>query len=181
MNRARVHIVATTLGVALAGLYGQSVSAQNPPEPAPTAPQFKSILAGKKIEPPLKGTADIEFMQPVTKRDKDKVITTIKVKNIANGPVARLTVDETWFDKGGAIVIGGKGFLKEPLKPGDVETVTIETPYNAKMNANSWNFSHANGPVKPHKVKSFDEPVKEGATKPAAQTTKAPAKTTKKK
>ena len=175
MNRARVHIVATILGVALAGSYGPSVLAQNPPEPAPAAPQFKTILAGKKVEPPMKGTADIEFMQPVTKRDKDKVTTTVKVKNISNGPVARLTIDETWFDKGGAIVIGGKGFLKEALKPGEVETITIETPYNTKMNANSWNFSHANGPVKPHKVKSFDEP------KEAAAPAKAPAKTTKKK
>jgi hypothetical protein len=38
------------------------------------------------------------------------------------------------------------------------------------MNANSWNFSHANGTVKPRKVKSVDPP-KEPA-KPAATAAK---------
>ena len=28
-------------------------------------------------------------------------------------------------------------------------TVKIETPYNAKMKANNYNFTHANGTIKP--------------------------------
>jgi hypothetical protein len=167
MNRACLTVAASLLGVAFGGAI---VVAQNPPEPAPGVPQFKSILAGKKIEPPFKGQAEVEFTQPVSKRDKDKVVTTIKVKNVSTGPLARLSIDETWFDKGGAIVIGGKGVVNELLPAGQVATVTIETPYNPKMNANSWNFSHANGTVKPRKVKSLDAP-KEPA-KPAATAAK---------
>ena len=46
---------------------------------------------------------------------------------------------------------GGKGVVTR-LEPGEVQTVKIETPYNAKMSANNYNFSHANGTVKPHNV-----------------------------
>ena len=40
------------------------------------------------------------------------------------------------------------------LQPGEIQTIIIDTPFNAKMNSNSWNFSHANGTVKPQKVAS---------------------------
>ena len=33
----------------------------------------------------------------------------------------------------------------------------------AKLGANSWNFLHANGTVKPHLVKSIDQNGKKGA------------------
>ena len=168
MNRARFALAATLVGT----LVGAHVFAQqNPPEPAPGAPQFKSVLAGKKFDPPFKGQADVEILQPVTKKDTktNTVVTTIKVKNMASGPLARLTIDETWYDKGGAVVAGGKGVLKDMLRPGEVQTVTIETPYDAKMLSNNWNFSHANGAIKPKKVKSFDDGKETPA--PASKTT----------
>lgn len=176
MNRARIGFAAAVVGATLAGT---TVFAQNPPEPTPQAPQFKSILAGKKFAPPIKGQAEVEFVQPVTKREKDKVVTTIRVKNASTGPIARLTIDETWFDKSGSIVAGGKGSWPQMLQPGEVETITIETPYSTKMLSNSWNFSHANGTVKPTKVKSLDA-AKEPAAKTAAAT-KPAAKNSKKK
>jgi hypothetical protein len=168
MNRARFAIAATFAG---ASLIGVSLLAQS----APQAPKLTSVLAGKKITPPLKGEAQLEFAQPVTKRVKDTVVTTIKVKNTSSAPIARLTIDETWFDKGGELVTGSKGSLQKLLQPGEIDTVTIETPYSPKMTANSWRFSHANGAVKPTKVKSFDEP-KEPATKTAAATKPAKKK-----
>src|SRR4029077_5582613 len=51
----------------------------------------------------------------------------------------------------------GQGYLEKILNPGASDTVTIQTPWNAKMNGNSWNFTHANGTVKPHKVAKIDE------------------------
>ena len=75
----------------------------------------------------------------------------------------RLTVAETWYDKGGAIVTGGKGGINGLLQPGEIQVITIETPYNAKMNGNQFNFSHANGSVKPAKVAKLDAPQAEGA------------------
>src|SRR5215475_15139262 len=125
MNRARFAIIAALAATAV----GTTLLAQNP---APKAPEFKSILANRKVEPPIKGQAEVDFMQPVTKRNGDVVTTTIRVKNTSPGPIARLTIAETWFDKGGAIVANGQGSLEKMLEPGAVETVTIQTPWNAK-------------------------------------------------
>ena len=100
MTRARFAIVATLVDASIAGAAATPVLAQK-------APEFKSVLAGRKVDPPFKGQADVEFV-PASKRNGDTVVTTIKVKNLAAGPIARLTIDETWFDKGGNIV-GGSG------------------------------------------------------------------------
>ena len=155
MNRARIAVVATLVGVSLAG---PSLLAQK-------APEMKPILAGKKVVPPIKGEATIEFTQPVTKAlpGKNLVQTTIKVKNSTPSPIARLMVAETWYDGSGAIIAGGRGVINGLLQPGEVQTITIETPYNAKMKSNNWNFTHANGTVKPTKVKALDAPAAEAA------------------
>jgi hypothetical protein len=160
MTRARFAIVAALVGVGIAGAAG-NLKAQK-------APEFKQVLAGKKVEPPLKGQADVEFTQPVTKKNGDSVVTTIRVKNMASAPIARLKIAETWFDKGGNIVGAGEGTLDKPLAAGTVDTITIQTPWTAKMNSNSWNFSHAYGTVKPKRVSKLDEPAKAAAAAPAA-------------
>ena len=152
MTRARFAIVAALVGVGVAGATGNLM--------AQKAPEFKQVLAGKKVEPPFKGQADVEFLQPVTKKNGDNVVTTIRVKNMASAPLARLKISETWFDKGGQIVGAGEGTLEKPLPAGGVDTVTITTPWTAKMNSNSWNFSHANGTVKPKRVKTIEDPAK---------------------
>ena len=165
MKRAHLTIAATLVGATLV----VTALAQTP-----QAPPMTSILAGKKFTPAFKGQAEIDFTKPVTKRDKEMVVTTIQVKNNAAGPLLRLTIDETWYDKAGGLVTGGKGVLNR-LEPGEVGTVKIETPFNAKMSANNSNFSHANGTVKPHRVdKMTAAGEKEPAAKPAA--TKAAAK-----
>ncbi len=147
MIRARIAVVATLVGASLAGT---SLLAQ-------TAPEMKPILAGRKVEPPIKGQAEIDFLQPVTKRNGDVVTTNIKVKNTSAAPIARLTIAETWFDKGQTQVASGTGALDKPLEPGAVDTVTIQTPWNAKMNGNSWQFSHANGTIKPRRVPKLED------------------------
>ena len=134
----------------------------------PQAPPMTSVLAGKKFNPPFKGQAEVDFTKPVTKRDKEMVVTTLQVKNNMNAPLLRLTIDETWYDKAGGLVTGGKGVVNR-IEPGEVATVKIETPFNAKMSANNYNFSHANGTVKPHRVeKMAGGAEKEPAAKPAA-------------
>jgi hypothetical protein len=161
MNRAQIIVAATLLtgGVATVAL------AQNPP-----APPMTSVLAGKKFTAPFKGQADVDFTQPKTKNVNGMVTTTIEVKNNTNAPLLRLTVDETWYDAAGGLVTGGKGVVNR-LEPGEVATVKIETPFNAKMKANNYNFTHANGTVKPHKVAKMGDAAaaKEPAAKPAAK------------
>jgi len=159
MNRARIAIGAALAAATVAGI---PTLAQNP---TPKAPEFKSILANRKVVQPFKGQADVEFTAS-SKRNNDVVVTTMRVKNLSPAPIARLTVAETWFDKSNNIVAGGQGSLDKMLDPGAVETLTIQTPWNAKMNGNGWAFTHANGTVKPRKVASIAE------AKPAASAQK---------
>jgi hypothetical protein len=166
MNRARFAFAATLVG---ASLVATAVYAQTP-----QAPPMTSVLAGKKFTPPFKGQADLDFTSPVTKNVNGMVTTTIMVKNNMNAPLLRLTIDETWYDAAGGLVTGGKGIVQR-LEPGEVGTVKIETPFNPKMKANNYNFSHANGTIKPHKVAKLTPPAdaaKEPAAKPAAATKK---------
>jgi hypothetical protein len=166
MNRARVTFAATFVSALLTG----TAFAQAPP--------MTSVLGGKKFTPPAQGPAEVDFTKPTTKKEGDMVVTRIQVKNPMAKPIARLTITETWYDKAGNTVGGSKGAINGLLQPGEVQTVKIETPYNAKMAANNWNFSHANGTVpKPHRVEKLDAPAdaKEPATKPTTAS-KTPAK-----
>jgi hypothetical protein len=158
MNRARLILAATLVGASLVAAHAQT----------PAAPPMTSVLAGKKFTPPFKGQADVDFTKPVSKNDKGMVTTTIMVKNNAAGPLLRLTVDETWYDAAGGLVTGGKGIINR-LEAGEVGTIKIETPYNPKMKANNYNFTHANGTIKPHAVAKLTAAGdKEPAAKPAA-------------
>jgi hypothetical protein len=173
MNRVRLTFAATLVG---ASFVATAALAQTP-----QAPPMTSVLAGKKFTPPFKGQADVDFTKPSSKNDKGMVVTTIVVKNNAAGPLLRLTVDETWYDAAGGLVTGGKGVINR-LEPGEVATVKIETPYNPKMKANNYNFSHANGTIKPHAVAKLTAggDAKEPAAK-TASASKAPASKSKKK
>lgn len=166
MNRVHFAVAATLISTTM--FAGAVVAAQST--------QLTPVLAGKKIVPPVKGEATIDFTQPVTKAlpGKNLVQTIIKVKNSTASPIARLQVAETWYDGGGAIIAGGRGVINGLLQPGEVQTITIETPYNAKMKSNNWNFTHANGTVKPTKVKSLDAPAADAAA--AAPKAAAPKK-----
>jgi hypothetical protein len=152
MARAHFAVVAALVAVGIAG--------------GPGGLMAQTALAGKKVEPPIKGQAEVEFTQPVTKKNGDNVVTTIRIKNVASAPIARLKVAETWFDKGGNIVAAGEGTLDKPLAAGAVDTITITTPFQqGKMNSNSWNFSHANGTIKPKRVSKLDDTAKAAAPK----------------
>jgi hypothetical protein len=164
MNRARLVVAASIVGAAC---LGATAFAQQ-------APPMQSVLAGKKFTPPIKGTAEVQFTQPVTKREKDMVVTTIKVKNISNAPIPRLTITETWYDAKNNVVTGGKGFVNGLLQPNEIATIKIETPYNPAMKSNNWNFSHANGEVKPKKVAKLDDAA--DAKEPAAKNASAKKK-----
>jgi hypothetical protein len=164
----KVHF-AVAAALAAASLVAAGVSAQTP-----QAPPMQSILAGKKIVPPVKGQAEVDYVKPDTKRKGSMVVTKIQVKNMSAAPIARLKIIETWFDKSGGTIPGGEGVINGLLQPGEVQTIEIQTPFSANLSANSWNFVHANGSVKPHLVKSLDGATtsKEPATKSAAATKK---------
>src|SRR4051812_19998276 len=173
MNRARFAVAAAVIssmvsaGAALAAQAGTTSS-----EP------LHSVLQGKKITPPIRGEAAVEFTQPVTKAipGQNKVQTTIKVRNASSAPIARLSVTETWYDKSGAIIAGGKSVINGLLQPGEIQTLVIETPYNKAMSSNNWNFAHANGSVKPAKVKTLEDKNASSASTTAGKAASTTAK-----
>jgi hypothetical protein len=162
MIRARF-IFAATLAAAAAG----TASAQSP-----AAPDFKPILAGKEFQAPIRGNADVEFAKPPVKREKNIVIDEFTVKNLSDAPIARLTIESIYYDTGGTVIAGGKSAVNGLLKPGEVQVVRVETPYNAKMNSSNYKFTHANGNVNPKKVDKIVDPA--AAAKAAAAKTAKP-------
>jgi len=154
MNRARFAFAAT---VVLTLMVAGAPQAQQ-------APDLHPILSGKSFTPPFRGEAQIEFTSTKPNRVGDNVVTKFAVKNVSNAPIARLQIAETWYDKSGAVLTGGRGTLAGLLQPNEVQTITIETPWKAGMNSKNYNFSHGNGTVKPKRVAKLDAP-KEAATK----------------
>ena len=169
----RLAFAATIAGAIAAS--GLTLLAQGQPAPAPAppvkAPEFKTVLAGKKFTPPVRGQATIDIVRTPTRREGTTLVTRIQVKNTSAAPIARLQVAETWYDKSNNIIPGGKGEIPGLLQPGAVDTLEIRTPTNPNMNASKLMFTHANGTVDVKAVKSFDAPkaaAKEPATKTAA-------------
>ena len=54
----------------------------------------QSVPGGTKLISPVRGQAEIGYLTPVSKREGGMIVTTIKVKNLAAGPIAGLKVDD---------------------------------------------------------------------------------------
>jgi len=98
----------------------------------------------------------VGFLKPVVKVDKGEVVTTIKIKNLSSAAIAGLKIDEYWYDKAGNMLPGDSKRLRQPLLPGEVVTVELRTPKNAKMDRNSYQFTHAYGQVKTKVLNKID-------------------------
>ena len=57
------------------------------------------------------------------------VITRMTVRNASAAPIARLQIDETWYDKTGATVTAGRGVINGLLQPGETIVLEIQTPW----------------------------------------------------
>jgi hypothetical protein len=180
MKRARLSLAATL--VAATALGAGILAQQTPP---PQAPPMQSVLAGKKLTPPARGEVIVEYTKPVTKPGKKGeeaiVITTFQVKNPGLAPIARLAITETWYDKGGNMVGGGKGDIPGLFQPGEVKTITIESSYKPTFSSDNFNFTHANGTVKPKSVAKLTATPAAGAAPAAPAPAKTPAATAPKK
>lgn len=162
MIRARF-LVATVAALSFAAV--GALFAQATP-----APDLHPILAGRAITPPLHGEAQIQVMWPIVpKREKDSVITQIRVKNVSSGPLKGFTVEQPWYNKDGAVVASAKATINGLFQPNEVQSLTLELPFHTGMDRNNYQFSHANGSVKtPEKVAKLEMPAPE--KKPADKT-----------
>lgn len=169
MTRARVGYAATLLAAAFvvdAGIAGHAAQ----------APKLEPVLAGKKFTPPVKGEAEVEYTTPVTRREKDNIVTRITVRNISPAPIARLQITETFYDKAGGVLISGRTAINGLLQPQEIQTMVIETPFKGGVGGDKLAFRHANGDVKPHKVQKLETPKDpSAAAAPTAKPTAKPA------
>ena len=158
MNRRTFTVLTLAAVVALgAGAAAQqpkpAAQAPKPATSAPAAPAGQTPVAPRRLIAPVRGVAQIGYTKPVVKRDKvngrDFIVTTMQIKNMAAGPIAGLKVDDFWYDKGGNPLPADSYRHPKPLMPGEIITVRLETPVDPRMNRNQWQFSHANGEIKP--------------------------------
>jgi hypothetical protein len=148
MMRLGSKIVVIALGV---GLSASSVVAQQTTQ--------------RKLIAPVRGEAAIEITSPDTRVVGTDVVTKIRVKNISSGPIAGFKIDENWF-KGGDALSGDSYRHSRPLQTNEVIEITLTVPRSRVVGArNQYQFSHANGTIKPTTVKSLDLP-KPDPTKP---------------
>ena len=141
MNRHHRHLAVVAGLALLAGVMATPATAQTAPAAAP------------KLISPVRGAAEIGITNPVSKRDGQMVVTTFKIVNLANGPIAGLKVDEFWYDKNRQLVGGAPSFrYRKPLMQGEIIPVEIRTPVNPAMSQPQWKFEHANGEIKPKKM-----------------------------
>jgi hypothetical protein len=120
--------------------------AQTPPAP---------VL--KKSAPPLRGTAELGFIQ-AAKLDGNTIVTTFQVKNMsATNAIVGLQITEFWYDKAGAPLqgTGDRQRLRTPLQPLEVATITLRSPKVPGMTSPQYKFEQNNGSVKPVKLKAI--------------------------
>jgi len=111
----------------------------------------------KKSAPPLRGTAELGFVQ-TAKRDGSAIVTTFQVKNMsATNAIVGLQITEFWYDKAGQPLqgTGDRQRLRAPLQPLDVATITLRSPSVPGMTSPQYKFEQNNGSVKPVKLKEI--------------------------
>ncbi len=129
-------------------LFPAAFAGQTPaPAPAQAAP-----AAPRKLISPVRGEAQVEYTKPKTDKKGNEVTTILMVKNVSAAQIAGFKLEESWIDKTGTLSGGDTYRHPKPFMPGEVITVTLKSPWNARMASNSYNFSHANGTVKPKLV-----------------------------
>lgn len=157
MSRSALTVLAAVLSL----LVSSTVLAQpKPATPASPAPAQAAPAAKARWVPPVRGTATIGMLKPVTKIEKgDKgpeVVTRFKIKNLSTGSIALLRIDEYWYDKQGQMLPGASERIRKPILPGEVIDVVLRVPKNERFFQNQYKFSHANGEIKVEALKKID-------------------------
>ena len=140
------YAIALAVAAALLAPVPMSLQAQTPATPAPVL---------KKSAPPLRGTAELGFVQ-TAKLEGDTIVTTFQVKNLsATNAIVGLQISEFWYDKAGNPLqgTGDRQRLRAPLQPLDVATITLKSPKVAGMTTPQYKFEQNNGSVKPVSMK----------------------------
>jgi hypothetical protein len=105
---------------------------------------------------PIKGTASIQFFQGASKRVGDDIVTLLKVKNMSDGAIALLKIDEYWYNKERVVKTGDTQRVTKPINPGDIAEITMKSPFKPDLVQRQFQFTHANGKVDVKPVKKLE-------------------------
>jgi hypothetical protein len=129
-------------------------------EPLPVASTIETE-GRPRLVAAARGTADLALLTPDANNQtiggQAFVMTEIQVMNMADAPIAGLTVEDLWYDNDGNTVSGDTYRHPSPLPPGVEVTVTLQVPRVNGMVNNQYQFSHANGEINPITVDEFPE------------------------
>jgi hypothetical protein len=140
---------ATAIAVTVALLAPAALSTLYAQAPAPAA------ATKPKSAPPLRGTAELGYMQSA-KLEGTTIVTTFQVKNMsASNALVGLQITEFWYDKAGQALqgTGDRQRLRMPLQPLEVATIILKSPKVPGMTTPQYKFEQNNGTVKPVKLK----------------------------
>ena len=133
----------------VSGVFAQAQSA---------APTTLSSATRTKWVAPVKGIATIQVIKGDTKRVKNELVTSFKIKNVSNGAIALLRIDEYWYDASQQpkLVTADTQRYMKPLNPGEIIEMTTRSPAKPGAARSQVAFTHANGKIDPKLVKKFE-------------------------
>ena len=107
----------------------------------------------------IRGPGQVGYLQPVSRRQRNEMVTTFRVQNTSTSALAGFTVDEFWYDRAGDTVAGGSFRMPKPFLPGQIIEVQITIPRDRRMSRNNYEFSHKNGVIETTLFEEMDEPT----------------------
>ena len=152
MKRAFLSAAALLCSLAFpSASFAQTAQAAKPATPTGTAaPATKA-----KFAPLVKGVARIEVIQGTSKKVGNDMVTVTKIKNVSDGAIGLLRVDEYWYDKNLKEVSGDTQKVRQPVMPGEIVEITTKSPVKPNLYKSQLRFSHANGEINAKPVKKF--------------------------
>ena len=103
--------------------------------------------ANVELVPTQRGTAEITYTQPIADRESGFIVTSMRIKNVAENAIAGFQVDEFWFDADGNTVTGDQIRFQEPLMVGEVRDIELRVPRVDAMDRSNYEFTHQNGDI----------------------------------
>ena len=141
------------------GAFAQAAKATAATPATPAAAPAPAV-AKARMTTPVKGTAYVEVIQGAPKKVGADMVTVSKVKNVSNGPIAGLRIDEYWYNQKLVQVTGDTQRVRAPVAPGEIIEITTKSPIKPDLYKSTLMFNHANGKVTAKGVKKFTEEKK---------------------
>ena len=142
------------------GCGGEEVEAEE--RPLAVAINLRAALESQgesELVATIRGPGQVGYLQPISRRQRNEMVTTFRVQNTSTNALAGFTVDEFWYDRAGDTVAGGSFRMQQPFLPGQIIEIEIRIPRDRRMARNNYEFSHKNGVIETTLFEEMDEPT----------------------